>query len=112
METSISLEPKPADAGGRKKVLIASIVFMGLGHILYLKQYLKGFFLAAVEAVFIAFLPRITKALINLQTLGEPKPHLPIRLRDNSIFMLIDGVVVVAAVAVFIATYIISVRDA
>lgn len=45
METSISLEPKPADAGGRKKVLIASIVFMGLGHILYLKQYLKGFFL-------------------------------------------------------------------
>lgn len=112
METSISLEPKPADAGGRKKVLIASIVFMGLGHILYLKQYLKGFFLATVEAVFIAFLPRITKALINLQTLGEPKPHLPIRLRDNSIFMLIDGVVVVAAVAVFIATYIISVRDA
>jgi arabinogalactan oligomer/maltooligosaccharide transport system permease protein len=112
METSISVQPTPADAVGRKKVLIASILFMGLGHIVFLKQYLKGIFFAALEAVFVAILPRIIKALINLQTLGEPKPHLPVRLRDNSIFMLIDGVVVVAMVAVFIAIYIVSVRDA
>lgn len=112
METSINLQPGSTDADGRKKVLITSIVFMGLGHILYLKQYVKGVFFSAAEAVFIAFLPKMITALSNLQTLGVAQPHLPIRERDNSIFMLIDGVVAVAVIAVFIAVYIISVRDA
>ena len=51
-------------------------------------------------------------ALENLITLGEPAPHLPIRERPHSMFMLIDGVVVLVLVFVFIGVYIISVRSA
>ncbi|MFB5067827.1 MAG: carbohydrate ABC transporter permease [Candidatus Wallacebacter cryptica] len=112
MATSINLKPQAAAEDSRKKVLISSILFMGLGHILFLKQYIKGLFYAAVEVVFLVFLPKIITALGNLQTLGVPQPHLPIRERDNSIFMLIDGVVACAVIAIFISIYIISVRNA
>ena len=37
----------------RTKVLISSILFMGLGHLLYLKQYLKGCFYAVIEGIFL-----------------------------------------------------------
>ena len=109
METSLRLQTKDSE---RNKVLISSILFMGLGHILYLKQYLKGLFFAAVEVAFLVFLPKIVKAMGDLITLGEPMPHLPIKQRPNSIFMLIDGIIVIAAVFLFITIYIISVRSA
>lgn len=96
----------------RTKVLISSILFMGLGHLLYLKQYLKGCFYAVIEGIFLFFMPRIINVLANLRTLGEPQPHLPIRERANSIFMLIDGVIVLAVIAIFIIIYIISVKSA
>ena len=92
--------------------MLSSLLFMGLGHIIYLKQYVKGLFFAAVEITFLAFLPKIFVALENLITLGEPAPHLPIRERPHSMFMLIDGVVVLVLVFVFIGVYIISVRSA
>lgn len=34
-----------AEGSARKKVMMTSILFMGLGHIIYLKEYLKGIFL-------------------------------------------------------------------
>ncbi|MDR3123259.1 MAG: sugar ABC transporter permease [Treponema sp.] len=96
----------------RPKVLIASLAFMGLGHIIFLKQYLKGILLALIEVVMIVLSPRVVTVLYHLITLGDPKPELPIRQRDNSIFMLIDGVMMLAILGIYIAIYAITVRSA
>jgi arabinogalactan oligomer/maltooligosaccharide transport system permease protein len=96
----------------RFKVLIASLVFMGLGHIIFLKQYLKGILLALIEAVMIILSPRVITVLYHLVTLGDPRPDLPIRQRDNSVFMLIDGVMMLAVLGIYLAIYVISARSA
>jgi arabinogalactan oligomer/maltooligosaccharide transport system permease protein len=96
----------------RSKVLIASLAFMGLGHIIYLKQYLKGALFALIEIVMIIFSPRVVTALYHLVTLGDPRPDLPIRQRDNSVFMLIDGVMMLAVLGIYLAVYLITVRSA
>jgi arabinogalactan oligomer/maltooligosaccharide transport system permease protein len=44
--------------------------------------------------------------------LGEPKPDLPVIPRDNSIFMLIDGVIILSILAIYLAVYVLSVRSA
>jgi arabinogalactan oligomer/maltooligosaccharide transport system permease protein len=97
---------------GRSRVLAASIAFMGLGHILFLKQRLKGFLLACIETVMIILSPRIVTALYGMVTLGDPRPDLPIRQRDNSLFMLIDGVMALAVLGIFLGIYFVSVRSA
>ena len=109
MESSLRNQGR---ASGRRKVLISALLFMGLGHLLHLKDYLKGFFYAACEVLFLVFLPRIITAIGHLRTLGEPQPHLPIRERANSMFMLIDGIILLAVVCIFITVYVISVRSA
>jgi arabinogalactan oligomer/maltooligosaccharide transport system permease protein len=98
--------------GGRSRVLIASLVFMGLGHIIFLKQYLKGILLALIEVVMIILSPRVVAVLYRLVTLGDPRPDLPIRQRDNSVFMLIEGVMMLAVLGIYLAVYVISVRSA
>ncbi|QEH68118.1 sugar ABC transporter permease [Cellulosilyticum sp. ST5] len=100
------------DGSSRKKVLLTSILFMGLGHIVYLKEYIKGAFYALIELMMLAFSPIVVQKLINMITLGSPQPNLPVKQRDNSIFMLIDGVIILAVVFIFIAIYVISVRSA
>ncbi len=102
----------PTDGSALKKVKIASRCFMGLGHLLYLKDYVKGALFAISELVFLGLLPFFINKLIKLVTLGDPHPELPIRLRDNSVFMLIDGILVLAVIAVFVIEYIISVKSA
>ncbi|HHT48930.1 MAG TPA: sugar ABC transporter permease [Firmicutes bacterium] len=109
MEASIRTGEKET---GRKKVLISALLFMGLGHLLHLKQYLKGLFYAACEVLLLVFLPKIITGIGNLRTLGEAQPHLPIRERANSMFMLIDGIILLAVIFIFIIIYIISVRSA
>lgn len=101
-----------ADGSSRKNITIASVLFMGLGHLLYLKEYLKGALFALVEVIFLCFSPSIVKKIINMITLGSPQPDLPVKLRNNSIFMLIDGILILAVVAIFIAVYVISIRSA
>lgn len=86
------------DGSSRKKVLLTSILFMGLGHIVYLKEYIKGAFYALIELMMLAFSPIVVQKLINMITLGSPQPNLPVKQRDNSIFMLIDGVIILAIV--------------
>lgn len=85
---------------------------MGLSHLLYLKEYLKGALFALVELLFLCFAPFAIKKIVNMVTLGEPRPDLPVKLRPNSMFMLIDGILVLAIVAIFVAVYVISVRSA
>lgn len=100
------------DGSDIKKVKLLSVLFMGLAHIVYLRQYIKGVFFAAAEVVLLVFLPKIIGKLADMITLGSPQPELPVKLRDNSIFMLIDGVMVTAVLFVFILVYIVSVKSA
>lgn len=101
-----------ADGSSRKKIAAASCVFMGLGHILYLKQYVKGILYAALEIIMLILSPFLAGKIGNMITLGTPQPTLPVKQRDNSIFMLIDGVMILAVICLFLVVYIISVRSA
>ncbi|MFA6856857.1 MAG: sugar ABC transporter permease [Treponema sp.] len=102
----------PADGSAKKKIRLVSSLFMGLAHILYLKEYLKGIIFAAIEIIFICSCPAVVHKVINLITLGSPQPDLPVKMRNNSIFMLIDGILVLSIVALFVVVYILSVQSA
>lgn len=96
----------------RKKVFRFSLFFMGLAHIVLLKRYIKGALFALVEIIFLIFSPTIINKIVQLITLGSPQPDVPIKLRDNSIFMLIDGIMILAVIGLFAAFYFISTRSA
>lgn len=100
------------DGSSRKKVFLTSCLFMGLSHILYYKQYIKGLLFALIEVIFIINIPNMINKITNLITLGSPQPDLPVKMRDNSIFMLIDGVMYLALIVIFIAIFVISVKSA
>lgn len=100
------------DGTSQKKVLLTSILFMGLAHILLLKQYIKGAFFALIEICVIVLSPQIVGIIKNMITLGEAHPELPIKERDHSMFMLIDGVMILAVLFIFVLLYIVSVRSA
>ncbi len=102
----------PKDGSAEKKIKITASSFMGLSHLLYLHDFVKGFFFSLSELIFLLFIPAICKKIAGLITLGSPHPELPIKQRDNSIFMLIDGILVLSVIAVFIIVYIISVKSA
>ena len=101
-----------SDGSSARKVKVTACSFMGLSHILYLKQYLKGGLFAAVEVLFLCFLPTVCKKVYDLITLGDPQPDVPLKLRNNSMFMLIDGILTLSIVAVFAILYWISVKSA
>lgn len=101
-----------SDGSDIKKVKRAATLFMGLGHILYLKDYVKGIFFAFLEVAFIALLPFTCGKIHDLITLGDPHPELPVTLKDHSTFMLIDGILILAIVAIFAVMYVLSVRSA
>lgn len=100
------------DGSSSKNIKNAAILFMGLGHILYLKEYVKGVLFALVEAIALLAIPTVIKNIVNLITLGEVNPNLPVKLRDNSTFMLIEGIVTIVFIFLFIMFYIISVKSA
>lgn len=96
----------------RQKLKWTSILFMGLGHLVHLKQTVKGALFALIEILFLVFSPSITMKIIGLITLGEPKPDLPIKERDHSMFMMIDGITALAIVFIFAVLYALSVKSA
>ena len=102
----------PTNGSAEKKIQASSICFMGLAHLFFLRDYIKGIFFALCEIVFLVFSPAIVNKLIDLVTLGSPKPDLPIKQRDNSIFMLIDGILILALIAIFVIVYVLSVKSA
>lgn len=87
-------------------------MFMGLAHLVYLKDYIKGSIFALIELIFLVSSPLIARGVINLVTLGSPQPDLPIKLRGNSIFMLIDGIILLTLVVIFLILYLISIKSA
>ncbi len=101
-----------SDGSSARKVKVTACSFMGLSHILYLKQYLKGGLFAAVEVLFLCCLPTVCKKVYDLITLGDSQPDVPLKLRNNSMFMLIDGILTLSIVAVFAILYWISVKSA
>ncbi len=104
--------PMAVVPGRRQKVRRQAWLFMGLAHVLTLKQYLKGALFAAVELAFLASLPLIASNLVNLVTLGEERLDIPVKDRPNSLFMLVDGVITLAVIGAFVAVYVVSVRSA
>ncbi len=102
----------PADGSALKKIKITSRCFMGLSHLLYLREYIKGSLFAALEVLFICLIPMFVRKIVQLVTLGDPHPELPLLKRDNSIFMLIDGILALSIIAIFVIAYIISVKSA
>lgn len=100
------------DGASKNKVLITSILFMGLSHVLYLKQYIKGIIYMLIELAAIICSPFIIGKIMGIITLGSPQPNVPVKERDNSIFMLIDGVMLLAVVIIFFIIYFLSVRGA
>ena len=99
-----------------KKTQIASCCFMGLGQVLYLKQYIRGIFMMLIEVLIIlcctpVFNYAIPSALAGLITLGTPKPEgTPIKLLDHSIFMMIEGLFALIILAIFIFIYISQIK--
>lgn len=116
------------DENKLRRAPIASACFMGLGQILYLKQYLRGFMYAVLELfmLFFCFVGRnpetgtigvngrgpFVESLIGLVTLGDPHPELSVKLRDNSVFMMITGLIVVIIMTLFMLMYYFNIRDA
>lgn len=100
------------DGSSKDKIRLASILFMGMGHILYLKQYIKGAAYALLEILFLCSIPTIIHKMSNMITLGYPQPDLPIKERSNSIFMLIDGILFLMIIALFVTIYVMSVKNA
>ncbi len=102
----------PTDNSAKKKIKVTATCFMGLSHLLFLRDYVKGAFFALCEICFLACLPVTIKKLIGMITLGSPHPELPVKMRDNSIFMLIDGILFVSIVAAFVIVYVLSIKSA
>ncbi|MBP5447186.1 MAG: sugar ABC transporter permease, partial [Treponema sp.] len=73
---------------------------------------IKGSLFAALEVLFICLIPMFVRKIVQLVTLGDPHPELPLLKRDNSIFMLIDGILALSIIAIFVIAYIISVKSA
>lgn len=95
-----------------KRSIFASTLFMGLGQLLYQKQYIKGAFYALVELAVLLNINTIISKIAGLITLGEARPDLPISQRPNSLFYLIDGIIFSIIVIAFIILYISNINDA
>jgi arabinogalactan oligomer/maltooligosaccharide transport system permease protein len=103
----------------RTTAAILSIVGMGLGQI-YNRQIIKGLLMLIVYAVGLYYaITKLGQALWGLSTLGEQKQHMELvgKLNkmvpgDHSIFLLVQGLIVVFAVILFAVAYFANIRDA
>ncbi len=96
---------------GDNKVF-ASFFVMGLGQLLY-KQWVKGFIYLAIQILFIVYFV-LTGAsdLFGLFTLGRKEGNEWYGIQgDNSIVMLIMGILSVIVIIFYIALYISNIKD-
>ena len=96
-----------------------SYFIMGFGNFCY-KQFIKGFIYLILQAGFIAFMalcPRVNntpfgyKALINFTTLGT-NPGDIFSSADNSMLMLLFGVVTICIIGLFFLLYLSNIKSA
>ncbi|MBN2982147.1 MULTISPECIES: carbohydrate ABC transporter permease [Cohnella] len=103
----------------RTTATVLSILVQGLGQI-YNGQRIKGIVLLLIEALGLIYLiPRLGDAIWGLVTLGETtqrfeKVNNSTQLvpGDHSIFLMLDGLIVVFVFLLFIAAYVLNVQDA
>lgn len=95
------------DGSSKKQVLISSCVFMGLGHILYLKQYIKGILFALVEVLMIVASPKMLNMFKDMIEIERWYP----KIRPAT-FRLVDGILVIFILAIFVIAYVVSVKSA
>ncbi|MEF2968906.1 sugar ABC transporter permease [Paenibacillus sp. M1] len=102
----------------RKRAAVLSLLAMGFGQ-LYNRQFAKGilFFLLHLAGIGLATL--LPKAVWGIVTLGEQADRLErvgkvyVNVRgDHSIFLLIEGMIVILAMIIMIGLYAANVRDA
>ena len=107
-----------------RKALISGVLLMGLGHILFLKQRIKGvlYMLSAfIVLCLIAFERTASGLKFNFNgvlirgvrgfvTLGIFDPALPIKDRDHSIFLMIDGLICIIVLLLLAVLYALSIR--
>ncbi len=91
---------------------ILSSIFMGFGQIFVLKQYIKGIIFSIFELIVLFNSNTIIKAIKGLITLGDPKPNLPVIERDNSTFMMLDGLIAAVVIIIIAIIYIYNIVDA
>ncbi|MNW34987.1 Maltose transport system permease protein MalF [compost metagenome] len=102
----------------RKWATVLSLIGMGFGQI-YNRQIIKGFLLFIVHLLGITLAMALPKAVWGLVTLGEQADHLEkvgkvyVNVRgDHSIFLMIEGMIVIIAMLIIVAIYIANVKDA
>ena len=100
MGTSIS-----KDGSDRKKILITSCAFMGLSHILYLKQYVKGILFMLMEILMLRFSPTLVNMVNSLIHIGRAS-------EKNVTFRMIDGIIALVVIVICALAYYISVKSA
>lgn len=100
------------DGSSRKQVLITSLLFMGLGHIVHFKQYVKGGFFALIEIIMLINLPTVIGKISDLILLGKVRAGYPEGTRAYEHFMLIEGIMTLAIIGIFFVVYYISVKGA
>lgn len=89
----------------KKKVLITSLLFNGLSYVIYFGQRLKGICYMLLEVVMLLLVPKLWHALKGLVTLGTANQEVAIAARDNSAFMMIDGIIAVLVIFLYICVY-------
>ncbi len=103
----------------RTTAAILSVIGMGLGQ-LYNRQLIKGLLMLLVYAGGIYYtITELKQALWGLTTLGEQKQHLELVGKinkmvpgDHSIYLLVQGLIVVFAIILFLVAYFANIRDA
>ncbi|MDD2647502.1 MAG: sugar ABC transporter permease [Eubacteriales bacterium] len=95
-----------------RRPVVASCLFMGLGQLLYQKQFIKGIFYALIELMVIINANTFLQKITGLITLGDPKPELPVKDRDHSIFMMVEGIIFLILFVVFLCLYVTNILDA
>lgn len=97
-----------------RKSMVLSCLFMGLGQ-LYNKYFLKGILLFIVELLYLIKMPRMIKGIWGVITLGETiqtTKGFQVIQGDHSIFLLIEGVVVIIMLCILVGLYIWNIKDA
>lgn len=103
----------------RKTATILSILIMGMGQ-LYNKQYVKGMLMLLLHFSGVYFIAaKLSHAIWGVYTLGETKTELKKVgklyqqvMGDHSIFLLVEGLIILFIVAVLAGIYVANVKDA
>src|SRR5574344_1001812 len=95
------------DGSSRKNVLVASCAFMGLGHIIYLKQYIKGALFALLEVLMLIMSPKFAQMIYDMIKISKWYPGI-----RPATFRLVDGLIALFVIAIFVGLYVVSVRSA